>query len=235
VAGFVILLGLLAAAAAADSTGSAWPPFLPPRTDFPPEVVSAVQRTWNDRTLSRTVRGRAVRAPLELYAALIDTPDVTAAAARYRGYANDDTRLVGDNLYQADDHDGSRGFYRFLVHEPERHVILSWGEHSSRIVGWIKGDALSVITLTREEDAVDQKLTAYVRIDNVVAAALVRTLVPLFGGLADRKLRQGLLIASRVAQWAVSDPAEFCSWLKDTGLPPDRRAPVESQVPGCQA
>src|SRR5882724_1129582 len=92
-----VLLALVGAAAWADGPAPGWPAFLPPRDAFPADLAAAVERTWIDRTLSRTVRGPSVRAPFDLYSALIDAPDVTAAAARYRSFSRDEVRLVGDD------------------------------------------------------------------------------------------------------------------------------------------
>lgn len=78
---------LVATAAWAASPPRGWPAFLPSPDGFPADVVAAVERTWTDRTLSRTVRGPSVRAPFDRYSALIDAPDVTAAAARYRNFS----------------------------------------------------------------------------------------------------------------------------------------------------
>jgi hypothetical protein len=234
VAGLILAFGLLASAGWTNTPAVDWPSFLPSRASLSSDLAAAVERTWTDRTLSRTVRGPSVRAPFDLYSALIDAPEVTAAAARYRNYSKDEVHQVGDDLYEADDHDGSRGFYRLLVRDRDRRVIFSWGEHSGSILGTIRGDALTVLTLEPGRGVVHQTLTAYVRIDNAFLAALARTLLVPFGGLADRKLSEGFRVSKRVAEWAVSEPAEFCSWLGQSGIPFERRALVQSLVPGCQ-
>jgi hypothetical protein len=227
------VLALVAPTAWADSPPRGWPAFLPPPGGFPADLVAAVERTWTDQTLSRTVRGPSVRAPFDLYSALIDAPDVTAAAARYRSFSRDDVRRVDDDVYEAEDHDGSQGFYRVLARERNRRVIFSWGENSSHLLGKIRGDALTVLTFEPEDGRIDQVLTAYVRIDNSFVAAVARALLVLFGGIADRKLSEGVVTAARVAEWAATQPEEFCDWLSRSGLPRARRARIESFVSGC--
>jgi len=228
-----VFLALLGAAAWGASPGLEWPVFLPPRDGFPTDVVAAVERTWADWTLHRTVRGPTVQVPFDLYSALIDTPDLTAAAARYKRYTKDDVRPVGDDVYEASDHDGARGFYRVLARERDRRVIFSWGEHSGRLLGTIRGDALTVLTLLPADGRIEQALTVYVRIDNRFVAAVARALILLFGDIADRKLSEGVVVATRVAEWAATQPGEFCGWLGRSDLPPARRAPVQNLVPGC--
>jgi hypothetical protein len=233
VAACCALLALASATAWGDASARGWPSFLPPRDSLSPDLVTAVERTWAHRTLSRTVRGPSARVPFDLYTALLDAPDVTAAAARYRHFSRDEVRLVGHDLYEADDHNGSRGFYLVLTRERDRRVLFSWGENSTRILGTISGDALTVLTLEPGDGRIDQAVTAYVRIDNGFVAALARALLTAFGGMADRKLRQGVVTATRVAEWAASRPEEFCGWLDRSGLPPARRDRVRSLVAGC--
>src|SRR2546425_12109134 len=91
--------------------------------------------------------------------------------------------------------------YRVLVREPNRRVMVSWGQHSGSILGTIRGSALTVLDLTTHDDAVEQTLTAYVRIDNRVAAAIAKLLVPLFGYLADRELVEGIRVSAAIAEW----------------------------------
>jgi len=227
------LLALVAASLAAGDAAPPWPPFLPERAALPADIAALVERTWGHRTWSRTVRGRPARAPLDLYMALVDAPDVTAAAARFRELARHEVRALGEDWYEADDGDGSRGQYRVLVREARRRVMLSWGEHSSGLVGTIRGSALTELSLEPRGGDVAQELTAHVLIESRVAAALARMLLVLFGGIADRRLRQAFASAGQVAEWAADQPAEFCQWLGRAPVPAERRARVAGLVRGC--
>lgn len=229
------LLLLLAAAAGARAADMAWPPFLPARGAFPADIVAVVERTWDQVTFSRTVQGRPARAPFDLYLALVDAPDVTAAAARFRGLARHEVRALGADWYEADDRDGSHGQYRVLLREPRRRVILSWGEHSSGLIGAIRGSALTELLLEPRGAEVSQALTAHVHIDNRVAAAVARLLIVLFGGIADRRLREAFASAGQVAEWAAERPEEFCLWLDGAPVPPGRRARLRPFLPACGA
>lgn len=112
--------------------------------------------------------------------------------------------------------------------------MISWGRHRGWLLGTISGSALTVLDLRARDGRVDQSLTAYVRIDNAVAAALARLLVPVFGRLADRKLSEGFAVTASVAEWAVEHPTEFCDWLRREPLPADRKDPVLLVAPGCR-
>jgi hypothetical protein len=100
-----------------------------------------------------------------------------------------------------------------LRREGPRRVILSQGEHTSLFLGTISGSALSILDLEQHGDSVEPVMTAYVHIDDRVAAALARALISSFGFLADRKLAEGLRITAAVSEWAVDPSGGFCEWL----------------------
>jgi len=74
-------------ALAAGASGSHGEPVaLAPRParGVPPDVSAAVERVWIEPTFSRTLNGRSAHVPFDVYVAFLDTPEVTAAAARFR-------------------------------------------------------------------------------------------------------------------------------------------------------
>lgn len=228
-----VALAVTGRAFGADPDRAAWPPFLAPAAAFPDDVARAVERVWADVTIERTVEGRRAAVPLEVYVAFFDAPDATGAAARFLKLAPYEVTALGDDVYRADDGDGAQGFYRVLARQGTRRVILSWGEHTSRVLGRIRGSALSVLELEPAADGVRQRLAAYVRIDNAAAAFLARMLLPFFRGLVDRKLTAGFAVTAAVAEWAVAEPAAFCTWLARSGVPAGARERLAEAVGTC--
>jgi hypothetical protein len=207
---------LILVASAAAATATAWPPFLPPPERFSAVVIDSIERVWRAPTLTRSVEAEPVHVERAVYLAFVDAPDVTAAAARHLGLARYDVEVIGPDWYRADDHAGARGVYRVLLRDGDRRVILSWGSHAGRVLGTIRGHALSVMDFAARDHTTVPHLTAYVLIENPVAARLASVLAPLFGGLIDRKLTDGFRVTARVAEWAVADHEAFCAWLAST-------------------
>ncbi len=228
---FVVPLFFFLAVAAADVP--TWPPFLPPRESFPPTLTAAIEHVWLDPTLSRRVQGRTAHVPFDVYAAFIDSPDVIAAAARHLELVNWEVEVLNDDWYRGEDHNGAEGLYRVLEREPHRRVILSWGRHSGSLLGTIRGSAISVMDFTPSTEGVAQLLTAYIRIDNSVAARLAKILLPIFGWIADRKLAEGFNVTAQVAEWAVGKPTDFCAWLASSSLTEDRQQRILAVLPSC--
>ena len=226
---------LTLATGASGAPARPWPPLLGSREAFPPDVSAAVERVWIEPTLSRTVNGRAARVPFDVYVAFVDTPEVTAAAARFRKLGSYEIQALDDDRYRGNDGDGARGIAQVLRREPRRLVLLSRGEHTGPILGTIRGSALTVLDLEPREGVVNPRLTAYVYIDNRVAAALARVLIATFGSLADRRLGEGLRVTAEVAEWAVDRSGGFCEWLAREPLPPARRDRILAALPSCAA
>ena len=224
---------LTIATGARGAPAELWPALLGSREAFPPDVSAAVDRVWIEPTLSRTVKGRSARVPFDVYVAFLDTPEVTAAAARFRKLGSYEIQALDDDRYWASDGDGARGIAQVLRREPRRLVLLSRGEHTGPILGTISGSALTILDLELRGDVVSPRLTAYVYIDNRVAAALARVLIPTFGFLADRKLGEGLRVTAQVAEWAIDRSGGFCEWLAREPLPPARRDRILAALSSC--
>jgi hypothetical protein len=231
----VAAIVLLCLASISGASGTPWPPLLGSREAFPPEVSTAVERVWIEPTLSRTINGPSARVPLDVYEAFVDTPEVTAAAARFRRIRTFDIHALDDDSYWGDDGDGARFVNRVLRREPRRRVLLSEGQLVNPLLGTISASALTVLDLEPQDGEVSPKLTAYMYIAKGGGATLARLLVPRFGFIADRKLGEGLRATSAVAEWAVERSGSFCDWLAHEPLQPVHRDRIQTALPTCAA
>jgi hypothetical protein len=230
-----LVLALFLAVPVCAGATERWPPLLPPRNTLPPSIAADLERVWTRPTITRHVEGERAQAPLDLYVALIDAPEITTAAARHLQLARYDVRRLGEDRYHADDGSGAQGEYQVLVRERGRRVMFSRGRHTGRLVGTITGMALTDIHFEARDGHVAQRLTAWVLIENRFVAMVARVLVPLFGRVADRKLQEGFRVTARVAEWAAARPVEFCEWLGRQPFPAEARQPVRSAVRGCRS
>lgn len=226
-AGLAVLVVGSARAAPRD-----WPPFLPASDEYSGETARAITRLWKAPTFSREVRAAPAPVPPEFYLRFVDAPDLTAAAARHLGLADYDVEVLGDDWYEADDHDGAHGVYHVLLRDGGRRVILSWGTHRGAILGTVAGSALTRLDFSGDAGRTTQGLGVHVIMDNAVAARLTRTMLPVFGWLVDRKLTEGFRTTSHVAAWAHDKPDEFCTWFRDA-LTPARRTELAGAFDEC--
>jgi hypothetical protein len=199
-----------------------WPPFLRASDEYPAHVANAVRRLWADATFTRTVSAEPVPVPLAFYLRFVDTPDVTAAAARHLGLTTYDVRVLGGDWYEADDGNRTHGVYHVLVRDGARRVVVSWGTHSGSLLGTIGGSALSRLEFAEDGGQATQRLMVNAIIDNGLVAGMTRPILLLFGWLVDRKLGEAFRTAAAVAQWAHAKPDAFCAWL-DSAFADERR------------
>jgi len=224
-------LAMLTVSPARSASGD-WPPYLPGSNEYPPQIARTITRLWRNPTFTRRVRGAPAPVPAAFYLRFVDTPDLTAAAARHLGLAPYDVEALGDDWYEADDHDGAHGVYRVLLREDGRRVIVSWGTHRGSILGAIAGSALTRLDFSGEDGHTMQGLEVHVIIDNAVAARLTRAMLPIFGWFVDHKLTDGFRTTSKVAAWAHDKPDEFCAWLRQA-LTPERRGELSGAFEEC--
>ena len=229
----VVAAGLIVTSAG-TAPSRPWPPPLVESTAvLTPEVSAALECVWATPTLRRRVHAGSARAPLEVYLAFLDTPEVTAAAARFLKLASYDVHVLDDDRYEGDDVEGARGFSQVLRRDRQRRVIFSQGEYTGPIFGTVRGSALMVLDLEPRGDSIEPNLAAYLYVEDHLAAGLTRLFAGTLGFLADRELTRGLRITAEVAEWAVNRPGDFCAWLAREPLATDRRHRIVAALPAC--
>lgn len=206
-----------------------WPPFLPPREVVP--EAARIERVWTEETFRRTLTPPPVAVPLALYTALIDAPDVVAAAARHLAIATETVVALPDGSWEIRSMKGARAIYRTLLAEPDRgrqaapdrRVVLSHGH--VMVLGFaIPGTVLGVLELRDRAAGVEQRLTVHARIENAAWALVAKFLMALLPSLADAELARGCRITAAVATWAHLHRDELCGWLRSSGLASPRIA-----------
>jgi hypothetical protein len=190
-----------------------WPPFLRASDQYPAQIATAVRRLWTDATFTRTVSGDHAPVPLAFYLRFVDTPDVTAAAARHLRLTTYDVKAVGDDWYEVDNGSSTQGVYHVLARDGGERVLLSWGTHRGSVLGTLRGSALTRLEFADAGGRATQRLATSVIIDNGFAAGMTRPFLLLFGWLVDRKLNEAFRTAAAAAAWAHAKPDEFCAWL----------------------
>jgi hypothetical protein len=197
-------------------------------------MAADVERIWTRPTIKRQVEGERAQAPLDLYVALIDTPEIATAAARHLQLARYEVKRLGGERFHVEDGVAAQGEYQVLARERGRRVMFSRGRHTGKILGTVAGIALTDVQFEARDGHIAQRLTAWVVIENRFLAVVARVLVPFFGQVADRKLQEVFRVTARVAEWAAARPAEFCNWLDRQPFPLEARQSVRAPIRGCR-
>ena len=105
-------------------------------------------------------------------------PEVTAAAGRHRGLANYRVARIGQDEFDVEDDEGTRGSYRVLERDGLRRVVVVRARRRMRVLGDVSGAMLARLTLvpdTRDgKPATVPRIESVVRIDHRVVAAVER-------------------------------------------------------------
>jgi len=198
---------------------AAWPPFLPHSADK--RTDDAVEEIWKKRTFERKLSPAPVGVPMDLYVALINAPEVVAAAANHLQMTAATLTIVADRTYEWRSPDGSQAMLRVLLSEPAQQVTLSQGQLAVHGLT-VRGSVLGNLKLSSGEGGVHSELATYVRIDNVILAWLTKALLALMPKTIDAELSKGFEITGAVARWVWQAPEEFCQWQETARFAPER-------------
>ena len=225
----LILISSLSPRSAIQAAEPAWPPFLPRSLDSASE--KAVEKIWNKRTFERRLNPNPVDVPIDLYAALISTPEVVAAAANRLGLTSSTVTVVDDRTYEWRTVEGSRALYRILLSEPRHQVTLFQG-HLIMYGLTVHGSMLGNLDLSNDSTGVHQDLSVYVQVDRSIMAWLTKLFVALIPGKIDAEVSHGFEFTGAVARWAWRDREGFCRWRQTSGFAPERTDRITELV-GC--
>jgi hypothetical protein len=210
------------ARAALAAQPATWPPFLPDRGLVPDDQAVEVEQVWTRRTFERHVRAPPVDVPAAIYVAVIDSPDILAAAAHHLGLTDESAKAAGDGSFDLSSPGGSRARYRVLLSEPNRRVTLSRGTHAA-IGTHVSATVLGNLKLSHGgEGPIEPELDVFVLVESPVLSWLTRALQWVLPSIADQELLRGFRLAQAVATWAWKDPNAFCSWIATQDLPAGR-------------
>jgi hypothetical protein len=168
----VLILGLLGAPfarAESDTTASQVIPF-DSMTESNRNVIHGVTDHY---TLRREYPAERFHAPITIFEYLIDHMEACSALAQKVGLITYRATRRADGRLYADDHAGAAGYMLNVYAGPGKRVVYVEGtEH-----GWFdvtgRGVAVVVYRVT-QADAIEYTRTAFVKVDNVVLAALTQ-------------------------------------------------------------
>lgn len=203
--------------ATAGSDERAWPSFLPAPAQVPD--ADLVREVWGHVTFERTVEAPPLNAAMSVYESIIDAPDILAAAANRLGLTDETADPAPDGGFVLRSPDGSVAWYRVLLHEEQRRVIVSRG--TLMVSGLpVRATVLGELKISRSDEVIRQSLTVFVRITNPLLSWITHLVVSILPAVADEELSRGFWLTRGVVTWAASDPGGFCAWLSSKPATP---------------
>lgn len=187
-------------------SGTAWPapPVIPLEKldDWQSEKANEVIQGY---ALSREVGPVYIQVDKALYEFLLERLEVAAAIARNLGLAKYRIRRLAQGFFYGDDGEGARGYIELLYADATSRIYFSQGRYESKLLPAVTGAALVIFSLNPQTPEQDQeglqiKFQAYLKIDQRLLALLAKALRPFLGNVVDRKITKLFLVAGRASE-----------------------------------
>lgn len=219
--GVITLLGFVLFVAAIRAS-SALPTAL--LGQIPEDRRAEVEGILADPTFVRGLDLHAL-ADVQVYAFLLDHPDVNAGLAQALDIAPYEVVRTGPGRYRGDDGNGNAGTIE-IFGTAEQRVVMERGVSPGWWFGDIQGRVIALVGFSPTGEDLRASVKIWARIDHGLLDRLIRVVRPVLGGFLDRKLREQFGIGLRVAAAARQAPGEFCPALASlpTGSPDEKQA-----------
>lgn len=191
-----------------------------PYDKIPKGMVEKVAKLAENHTLYRDIKPTRFKSNVLIYEYLLDRPPLSAEITRLMKAGNYTVTSKGGGIFHGDDGKGMEGDFKQLYADGHKRVYYGEGRCNCRLVGTIKGKILLVLRYKQIGEngspMMENKLNAYLKIDNKFFALLLKTFVPVLGGLADKKFGQFTDSAKIVSEAIASDPEKVYKYIEQT-------------------
>ncbi|QDT68046.1 hypothetical protein MalM25_09580 [Planctomycetes bacterium MalM25] len=181
------------------------------------EDRQAVDRIVGDATLYRQLPTRVIDCDPELFAYLVDHPEVVVDVWRVMGVSRLELEAKGPGTYRATDAAGAVGDVRVLHREgggadPLRLLVLADGAYQTPpMPATIRGSSVLLMRADATQEAngrtyMTVRLDSFVRFDRPATELVARTLKPLIVRTADHNFIETMRFVSLFSRTAETNP-----------------------------
>jgi hypothetical protein len=166
----------------------------------------------NNASIYRRLPTQSIDCDPDLFVFLVRNPEVVVDIWRVMGITNMTLDRNGPDRYRASDGQGTTGNVEFAYRSSDLHVIYSEGMYDGPMFpAKLRGQCVMVLKTASARDAggrayVTNRLDAFLRIENLGAEIVARTLQPLLGKTADHNFSETSSFVGTLAHTAESNP-----------------------------
>jgi len=183
-----------------------------PLAKLSPQGRALSKKVLDDVTIFRRMPTQTIECDTELFAFLIEHPDVVINIWEALGVTKVSLKRLGPSSFRLDDGAGTTGDIHFLYRSPTQDVVYCEGTYTgSMFARPIRGRCLLSLRSAAVRDADDRqyiqcRLDSFVQIDNVGAELFAKTFQSAIGGIADHNFRETTGFVAKVSEAAESSP-----------------------------
>ena len=166
----------------------------------------------NNTSIYRRLPTQSIDCDPDLFVFLLRNPEVVVDIWRVMGITNMTLDRSGPDRYRAADGQGTTGIVDFAYRSSDLHVIYSEGTYDGPMYPTkLRGQCVIVLKSSYARDAnghmhVTNRLDAFLRIENLGAEIVAKTLQPLLGKTADHNFSETSSFVGSLSHTAETNP-----------------------------
>jgi hypothetical protein len=154
-----------------------------------------IQDVVSRPSLHRSAPARTITCSKDLYAHLVQHPEIVVNLWQLMGITELRLKRTGPFTYKATDGSGTSSTMELIFSTPELHIFYAEGSYAGKWLGRrLQGRCLVILTsefsTEHARPQVKHRIEVFIRLDDVAADVLARTLKPLIGKLIQYNFEQ---------------------------------------------
>ena len=176
------------------------------------DMRGRVTTVINNTSIYRRLPTQSIDCDPDLFVFLLRNPEVVVDIWRVMGITNMTLDRNGPDRYRAADGQGTTGTVDFAYRSNDLHVIYSEGTYDGPMYPTkLRGQCVIVLKTSYTRDAsgrahVTNRLDAFLRIENLGAEIVAKTLQPLLGKTADHNFSETSAFVGSLSHTAETNP-----------------------------
>ncbi len=176
------------------------------------DAQTKVKNVVSATTYFRRMNDKTIECDADIFAELVRYPEILVGAWDLMGVTKVEIQRTAPYVFQGNDNAGTQCISELLFGNDSVHIYYSTGRYTGKLVPkTLDGRSVCVIyskasTNSEGEPIVTAKMDIFLKLDNLGADLMLRTLSPLVGKTADQNYTESLRFVSQLSRACVDNP-----------------------------
>ncbi len=193
------------------------------------EAQAKVAGVVNSCSYFRRMPEKSIECDSQIFEELVRYPEILVGMWDLMGVTRVEVQRTAPYVFHGDDNAGTRCVTELLMGNDNTHIYYATGDYTGKLVPrTLEGRSVCVIHSQSSKsadgrDLITAHMDVFLKLDNIGADIVVRTLSPLVGSTADQNYVESLKFVSQLSRASVQNPGGVKSLV-------DRMAKVQPPV-----
>lgn len=212
---------------------------LVPWQDLNSEGTRKIQQVIEDPSIFRRLPVTTIACDPQFFTFSIRNPETIVNMWQVFGVTTMGLQRTGPYTYAGNDGAGTNCTAELIYGDATRHIYVGTGTYEGPVFRRkITGRCVAILTTNVTGGANQYDLTnqldVFIKVDNLAADLIAKTLTPLVGRTADHNFRESLTFLQAFSQTATHDPTRVSYLSQKLNVDPKTRTQFEQVVAGIQ-